>query len=140
MCCTVCGHEMRKNHYDLERHWESHHKDLLEKEMKPSWKVPARGASLEKHGFVVKKATGTMVEKADENENLMEENVEEERENTWEGQKEFSEGGKEVENEELNNVINIGENEFERVLLKRALPDESEDSVSENPQKIYRIL
>ena len=66
MCCTVCGHEMRKNQYDLERHWESHHKDLLEKEMKPSWKVPARGASLEKRGFVVKKATGTMVEKADD--------------------------------------------------------------------------
>ena len=65
-----------KNNYDLERHWEGHHKDLLEKGVKPSWKVPARGASLEKHGFVVKKAAETMVEKTDANEKLLEENVE----------------------------------------------------------------
>ena len=137
MCCTVCGHEMRKNNYDLDRHWEGHHKDLLEKEVKPSWKVPARGASLEKHGFVVKKAAvsnaETMVEKTDENEKLVEENVEEEGGNMGEGQKEIFEGVQEVEHDELNNVIDLGKDEFEGILLKRALSDESGNS--ENPQK-----
>ena len=133
MCCTVCGHEMRKSNYDLERHWEGHHKDLLEKEVKPSWKVPARGASLEKHGFVLKKRAETMVEMIDENEKLVEEMVEKEDGTKLEGEKAVFEGGKEVENYELNNVIDLGKDEFERVSLKRVLSDESGNS--ENPQK-----
>ena len=73
MCCTVCGHEMRKNHYDLGRHWESHHKDLLEKKMKPSWKVPARGASLEKHGEDFQDQTSCSYFVLDKDDNIKEE-------------------------------------------------------------------
>ena len=50
--CSVCDHEIRKSEYDVRRHWESHHKDRLDRGEKASWKLPSKGSgSLNK--FVV---------------------------------------------------------------------------------------
>jgi hypothetical protein len=43
--CSACDKEMRKNQWELERHWQGTHLDRLQAGEKPEWKIPSSGTS-----------------------------------------------------------------------------------------------
>ena len=53
--CTICGHETRKSMYDMRRHWDSKHKDRIEKGEEVTYKLKATNTNtLAKYGFCAK--------------------------------------------------------------------------------------
>ena len=39
MMCTVCDKVMNRNHWELNRHWETHNKERLDQGEKADWKM-----------------------------------------------------------------------------------------------------
>ena len=50
--CLACDKKLRKNKWELKRHWDTNLQDRLDRGEKPAWRIPTEGiTSLERFGF-----------------------------------------------------------------------------------------
>ena len=117
VACTACNLEMRNNAWLIERHWKNKHKDRLQQGEKISTKIPSAGTKTLDNYFPLPKKDDKTVEIEKESAAELEESS--------------------VKEDNLEEVAEMDNHEFEDVGAKRALPDDENNQ--ENPAKRSKV-